>query len=99
MENDVRHYDGDIVRATEHARTDPDYIAYYQSRKDLFDDLRSAYAWWISVGRDPQAHSEALCFREIDGEQKYDAHKEEDLRAEATRMLGLVVMHRTHLWY
>lgn len=74
-------------------------IEYYLSRKDMLDDLREAYLWWIKTNKDPDRWIEEQCWgdsRRADLESPVEL--EDELEEEAGRMLVKVVSHYRNLW-
>ena len=75
-------------------------IDYYLSRKNMLDDLREAYLWWIKTGKNPERFIEEQCWGIT--EDKNDTGKafdlENALEEEAGRMLVKVVSNYRNLW-
>ncbi len=74
-------------------------IAYYLSRKDMIDDLREAYLWWIKTGRDPERWIETQCWDEADPCKIPDNvyERQEAFAEESAAMLVKVVAHYRNL--
>lgn len=93
-----RHYEGPIVMSNSKQFDDPDYREYYLLKKEMFDDLQEAYAWWIKIGRDPERYLESFRFSYDNEKVTYNYDKEVEFNEECSKMAGKIIKHLFELW-